>query len=80
MRNARTKITMGPEITISPTQVNCKTTSQLMLAKMSIFPPSDFNGLKRFNNSIAKPATYHICLGDLKFNLVHKIIEKVIEK
>jgi len=51
-----------------------------MLAKMSIFPPSDFNGLKRFNNSMAKPATYHICLGDLKFNLVHKIIEKVIKK
>jgi hypothetical protein len=71
---------MGPEITISPTQVNCKTTSQLMLAKMSIFPPSDFNGLKRFNNSMTKPATYHICLGDLKFNLLHKIIRKVIKK
>jgi hypothetical protein len=67
-------MTIGPEITISPTQVNCKTTSQLMLAKMSIFSS------KRFNNFIAKPVIYHIFLGDLKFNLVHKIIEKVIKK
>jgi len=80
LRNARTKITIGPEITISPKQVNCKTTSQLMLAKTSIFSSQWFYGLKRFNNSMSKPATYHICLGDLKFNLLHKIIRKVIKK
>lgn len=87
LRNASTKITAGPAITISATDSNWKITSQLILVKAlnksdaasNIFPFLLSIVLKKFNNLITKPEIDHIWLWSVIFNLLNKIITKDIK-
>ncbi|AVZ31506.1 hypothetical protein BMF81_04297 [Nodularia spumigena UHCC 0039] len=76
LRNARTAITSGPAMRISPTETSWKITSQLRLLKVSNIFSLVLLTFQNTVTSVAKLAINHIWLWAVTFNLLNKIIGK----